>query len=200
MSAPPYPPLQSKVAGREESTRFGSGGEDSRPCHASPALQFPRLYVYHSWPTASVQLCGVRFLSIPPGPAPLGRARMRRAGAPFTTLQSRRLAAGAEPSEGTPGERRCRGSRRRAGGPRRHVTRPQPRRGRLSLRRRTRGAARAARPGLWAVPAHRLGATAVPQREPRGQRPRRLQAVGGAERPLQGGQPGRPRSRGASQG
>lgn len=73
---------------------------------------------------------------------------------------------------------------------RRHVAWPQPRRGRLPLRRRTRGAARAARPGLRPVPAHRPGAAAVPQREPRGQRPRRLQAVGGADRPLQGGPSG----------
>ncbi|KAM9685702.1 PITH domain-containing protein 1 isoform 1-T1 [Trichechus inunguis] len=76
--------------------------------------------------------------------------------------------------EGPGGRRRC------------HVARPQPRRGRLPVRCRTGGATRAARSGLRPVPAHRPRAAAVPQREPRGQRPRRLQAVGGADRPLQG--------------
>lgn len=49
--------------------------------------------------TASVQLCWRRSHVNPSRPLPLGRVRMRRAGAPFTTLQSRRLAAGAERSE-----------------------------------------------------------------------------------------------------
>lgn len=97
-----------------------------------------------------------------------------------------RLAAGAEWGE------RCAGggggwAEGTRGRRRRHVARPQPRRGRLSLCRRAGGAARTARPGLRPLPAHRPGAAAVPQRESGGQRPRCLQAVGGADRPLQGG-------------
>ena len=65
-----------------------------------------------------------------------------------------------------------------------------PQWGWLPLCRQTGGAACAARPGLRPVPAHRPGEAAVPQREPRGQRPRRLQAVGGADGPLQGGPSG----------
>ena len=98
LSAPPYPPRRRKVAAREESARFGSGGEDSRPCHASPALQFPRLNgttERHRQRPALLAQVHVN----PSRPRPLGRARMRRAGAPFTTPRWRRLAVVAEPSE-----------------------------------------------------------------------------------------------------
>lgn len=195
LSAPPHQPLRRKVAAREESARFGLGGEDSRPCHASPALQFSMLEPYHSQHQAPLAQLPRQSLPAPPSGS---RTHAPRRGAFYDASVA--ALGGRRGAERAPGERRYRGSRGRAGERRRHVSRPQPRRGRLSLRRRTRGAARAARPGLRAIPAHRPGATAVPQREPRGQRPRRLQAVGGADRSLQGGRPGRARSRRASQG
>lgn len=100
------------------------------------------------------------------------------------------MAAGAEWGERSAGGGGGGGAEGTRGRRRRHVARPQPRRGRLSLRRRAGGAARTARPGLRPLPAHRPGAAAVPQRESGGQRPRCLQAVGGADRPLQGGPSG----------
>ena len=123
-------------------------------------------------------------------PRPLLPTRMRHSGAPVKTRRQRRAwrPERKERVAGSGGDGcRAEGTRRRW---RRHVARSQPRRGRLPLRRRTGGAARAARPGLRPVPTHRLGAAAVPQREPRGQRPRRLQAVGGADGPFQGGPSG----------
>lgn len=112
--------------------------------------------------------------------------RMRRTGAPFTTRRPLR-AWRPERNERSAGGRCGRAEGTRGRRRRRHVARPQPRRERLPLCRRTGGATRAARPGLRPVPAHRPGAAAVPQREPRRQRSRRLQALGGADRPLQGG-------------
>ncbi|XP_047648432.1 PITH domain-containing protein 1 isoform X1 [Phacochoerus africanus] len=111
--------------------------------------------------------------------------RMRRTGAPFTTRRPLR-AWRPERKERSAGGRCGRAEGTRGRRRRRHVARPQPRRERLPLCRRTGGATRAARPGLRPVPAHRPGAAAVPQREPRRQRSRRLQALGGADRPLQG--------------
>lgn len=197
--APPYPPLPRKLAAKDESARFGRGEEDSRPCHAvlsdavaSPALQFPRLKgVAFPHRQHQARRACVRCQPLPaPPPGPHAHAPHRGA---FYDASVAALGGG-RGAEQAPVERRLPGV---TGGRCRHVARAQPRRGRLSLRRRTRGAARAARPGLRAVPAHRPGAAAVPEREPRGQRPWRLQAVGGADRPLQGGRPGRARSRGA---
>lgn len=104
-------------------------------------------------------------------------------GAFYDAAAAARLAAGAERARCEPRRRfdRTRGGRRS------YVARTQPRWGRLPVRGRTGGATGAARSGLRPVPAHRPGAAAVPQREPRGKRPRCLQAVGGADRPLQGG-------------
>lgn len=104
-------------------------------------------------------------------------------GAFYDAAAAARLAAGAERAWCEPRRRfdRTRGGRRS------YVARTQPRWGRLPVRGRTGGATGAARSGLRPVPAHRPGAAAVPQREPGGKRPRCLQAVGGADRPLQGG-------------
>lgn len=76
LSAPPYQPLGRKVAAREESARFGLGGEDSRPCHASPVLQFARLN-RTTHPALLAHVPGQSLLAPPSGP----RAHAPRRGA-----------------------------------------------------------------------------------------------------------------------